>query len=247
MSGHAVVVWSVSNPDGRRLLAGVREMADYIPAADAALIAWSGNFTAYVTVNAGAMGLVPADVLEITGSRGAFDQAFTSHLAALSTSQGAREQKELTKRVLKDSIRRLVRRLQASSGVTDAQRQALGLRVVTGAGRALVPAPATRPVGVVDTSQRLRHTLRFADELLPPGRRARPANVSGCEVWQRVGDVVPVDGTGCVFIGRATRSRFVVDYLPDDAGKTAHYVLRWVTARGDAGPWSAVVSASIPR
>jgi hypothetical protein len=36
------------------------------------------------------------------------------------------------------------------------------------------------------------------------------------------------------------------DYLPGaDAGKNAHYLVRWITSRGDAGPWSETASATI--
>jgi len=30
-----------------------------------------------------------------------------------------------------------------------------------------------------------------------------------------------------------------------DAGKTAHYMLRWESARGETGPWSETASATI--
>jgi hypothetical protein len=30
-----------------------------------------------------------------------------------------------------------------------------------------------------------------------------------------------------------------------DGGKNAHYILRWVNTRGQKGPWSEVVSATI--
>jgi hypothetical protein len=43
----------------------------------------------------------------------------------------------------------------------------------------------TRPIGAVDTSQRLRHEIRFSDESTPT-RRAKPAGVMGCEIWVKV-------------------------------------------------------------
>ncbi|MCK4660107.1 MAG: hypothetical protein KAV82_11350 [Phycisphaerae bacterium] len=33
-----------------------------------------------------------------------------------------------------------------------------------------------------------------------------------------------------------TRTPYVVDYLGEDGGKTAHYILRWVATTGEKGP-----------
>jgi hypothetical protein len=41
----------------------------------------------------------------------------------------------------------------------------------------------------------------------------------------------------------------VAEQLPfdgADANKTVTYWLRWVSTRGEAGPWSAAVSATVP-
>ncbi|HVS82828.1 MAG TPA: hypothetical protein VHE60_13945 [Pyrinomonadaceae bacterium] len=82
-------------------------------------------------------------------------------------------------------IRPLVGRMQSNTSITDAQRQSLGITVRATTGTA-VGAPDTKPVGQVDTSQRLRHTLSFVDELTPTSR-AKPDGVQGCETWTEVG------------------------------------------------------------
>jgi hypothetical protein len=43
-----------------------------------------------------------------------------------------------------------------------------------------------------------------------------------------------------------TRTPYVAEYDGEDAGKPAHYMLRWVNKQGEAGPWSATVTATIP-
>ncbi len=37
----------------------------------------------------------------------------------------------------------------------------------------------------------------------------------------------------------------MVDCPREDGGKTARYVLRWVTTTGEKGPWSETASATI--
>jgi hypothetical protein len=35
------------------------------------------------------------------------------------------------------------------------------------------------------------------------------------------------------------------EFTGPDGGKTAHYMLRWLSTRGEAGPWSETASATI--
>ncbi len=109
------------------------------------------------------------------------------------------------------------------------------------------PAPTTRPVVVVDFSKRLRHTLRYADESTPP-RRARPRGAIGAEVWVKVsapGDPPPSDPGELRFLLLSTRTPAVAEFDGADGGKTAHYMVRWLSTRGEAGPWSETASATI--
>jgi hypothetical protein len=44
---------------------------------------------------------------------------------------------------------------------------------------------------------------------------------------------------------RDAASPYVAEFEGRDAGKTAYYVLRWVTTRGEKGLWSETVAATI--
>ncbi len=99
----------------------------------------------------------------------------------------------------------------------------------------------------VDFSKRLRHTLRYVDEATPT-RRARPRGVIGAEVWVKVttpGDPPPSDPGELTFLLLRTRTPAVAAFTGPDGGKTAHYMLRWLSTRGEAGPWSETASATI--
>jgi hypothetical protein len=104
--------------------------------------------------------------------------------------------------------------------------------------------PTTRPIVSVDTSQRLRHTINFTDETTP-NSRAKPAGAMGCEIWVKVGDPAPTDPAQLRFLATDTRTPYVAQYNGEDAGKVAHYMLRWVNTKGEQGPWSQTVSATI--
>jgi hypothetical protein len=42
-----------------------------------------------------------------------------------------------------------------------------------------------------------------------------------------------------------TRTPAVAEFAGPDAGKTAHYIVRWLSTRGEAGPSSETASAPI--
>ena len=55
----------------------------------------------------------------------------------------------------------------------------------------------------------------------------------------------PATPSQCAFLTLDTRTPYRADWTGADAGKIAHYLLRWVSTRGEKGPWSETVSATI--
>jgi hypothetical protein len=162
--------------------------------------------------------------------------------AAVAAAKAAKQAKDDARRAYVNAIRPLVRRLQASPAVTDAERASLGITVPNTSGS--IPAPTTRPLVAVDCGQRLQHTLRFVDEATPT-RRAKPAGVLGCEIWNKVGATGPVGEGDLRFVAVDTASPYVLNFESEDGGKTAYYWTRWVSPTGERGPWSEQASATI--
>lgn len=105
--------------------------------------------------------------------------------------------------------------------------------------------PTTRPVLILDTSERFRHTVNFADEGTPT-EKAKPAGVMGCELRVFVGATPPADPLDYDFAALDTKTPQIWEFDPADAGQLAHWVARWVNTRGEQGPWSDTVSATVP-
>lgn len=101
---------------------------------------------------------------------------------------------------------------------------------------------ASWPVARMDTSQRLQHTIHFTDSAAPT-RTAKPAGVLGAEAWVQVS--AAGDPAALTFLALDTRTPYVAQYDGADGGKTAHYLLRWVSPTGEKGPWSEMASATI--
>jgi hypothetical protein len=217
-------------------------MADFLPDNDAELVAWTTNFVTYASANLAALGLVAADLAPITTNQSAFGTAFTTNTAAQNAAQSAAAAKDAARAELESVLRALVRKIQANSAVTNAQRESLGLSL-RGMPRTTVSAPTSHPVLTVDTSQRLRHTVAFIDSVTMT--RGKPDGILGCEIWVKIGGAPPTDPSELQFLGLDTRTPYTAEFDGDDTGKTAHYMGRWVSTRTEHGPWSETASATI--
>lgn len=220
-------------------------MADYIPAPDAAFDTWQENFVTYASANLAALGLVAGDLTPVTTAQSAWKTSYPAHVAAAAAAQAARQTKDADRGGLVAAIRPLVRRLQASPSVDDAERAALGITVPEPPGP--IGPPTTNPVVTIDCGMRLQHTINFTDSATPT-KKAKPAGVLGAEIWIAilpVGTPTPTDPDDFEFVAIDTRTPYTLDFAGPDGGKNAHYILRWVNPTGEKGPWSETATATI--
>jgi hypothetical protein len=107
--------------------------------------------------------------------------------------------------------------------------------------RTPAPVPTTVPIGQVDTSRRLEHTISFTNE---DGSSAKPFGVHGCQIWYKIGTPA-VDPSELSFMFTDTSSPHIHQFNGEHVGKNVYYWLRWENTRGETGPWSDVVMATI--
>ena len=55
----------------------------------------------------------------------------------------------------------------------------------------------------------------------------------------------PVDPGELTFLAVDTRTPYMTEFDGADGNKMAHYMLRWLNPKGQTGPWSQTVSATI--
>ena len=107
-------------------------------------------------------------------------------------------------------------------------------------------APTTPPtLQKLDVSTRAIIRLFFADSTTPD-KRAKPAGVHGCDIREQTGGTAPTDPEAMAQVAIETRTPYRADYEITDIGKTVYFALRWLSTRGDPGPWSAFFSAVVP-
>jgi hypothetical protein len=127
--------------------------------------------------------------------------------------------------------------------VSNSDRLSIGLPVYDHTPTPVLP-PSTRPEMEIDFSQILTHRVFARDSELKSA--GKPKHVAGFELRRFIGGNVEPAIEDMQLIGQITRSPHILEYPSADRGQIAYYVSRWVSTRGDKGPWSEVVSATIP-
>jgi hypothetical protein len=219
-------------------------MADYLPLSDAEFDDWQSNLMTTIGSNLVQWGIPEADFDGLKLKQPVWESAWGKAANRQNRTQADVVDKDAAGTDYKKAIRSFVAQWLANNArVTDADRSRLGITVKTTT-RTPVAVPATSPVASIDFSVRLHHTIHFADEA--GGRsKAKPAGVHGCEIYVKTGSE-PKDVSEMTYLGTDTATPFTVKYNPEQAGLIVYYRLRWVSTRGEAGPWSAIVSAVVP-
>lgn len=218
-------------------------MPDFIPTADEDFSVFVNNFVNYVAAHAVNLGVAPATATALSNGLLLWTDSLAAHETAQIAATSARTVKDSARDALTIITRTTARQIQANPTVTDEVRTLMGLPVRDDT-RSKPPVPTTKPIGQVDTSQRLQHTIHWRDESMP-NSRAKPIGVRGAEIWVLVGPTPPNDPAQAHFVALDTASPYLLAHEATDAGKLAHYLLRWMNTRGEPGPWSETLSATI--
>ena len=215
-----------------------------MPRADADLGPWATKLAAGCAAHATVLGFTTPETTALTTAAENWNDAYPAHLAAQTAANTAKATKDAARVTFETLARAANAKVQAKTGVNADLKTELGLPVYDDT-PTRVAVPTSRPTLDVDSSQRLQHTLRYRDEATPTSR-AKPAGVAACEVWLFIGTTAPA-GPDAMHLQAVDKSTpYLMEFDSADAGKTAWWALRWVNTKGEHGPWSATVSATIP-
>lgn len=219
-------------------------MADYIPQNDADMNVWQGNLVEIIEPNLTVWGILENDFAAVKSIQTIWDATY----AKASNKQNRTAADVLAKDEAATEYKKVIRSFVAqwlanNTKVTDADRTRMGLTVKTGT-RTATPVPSTCPIGSIDFSVRLQHTIHFMDEASPRSK-AKPAGVHGCEIYMKVDGEAPKDASELTYVATDTATPYVVKFDGAKAGKMVYYWLRWVNTRGETGPWSITINAMV--
>lgn len=217
---------------------------DYIPRPDAEFNNWQTRFVNELRASPEAYGLKDSDLESLIHAQIDWQASYQASIESKAALDAANRGKENSRHALERPARALTQQIQKRTVTTDTQRARLGISQPAQARKA-APVPSTRPIARVDTGERLTHIIYFSDEQTPTSK-ARPEGVIGCEIWNKIGGTAPTDQKELSFVFMDPVAPHKITYTGEDAGKVAHYMLRWINTKGEAGPWSRTVSATIP-
>ena len=215
---------------------------DYIPNGDSEILEFADNFVAKIDGNETMYGLVRDDATELIALRDTSRTSYDDNLAKQSAARTSREQKDMNIKALVNKLRGLAARVQANPTTDDMMRTDLNL-TVKDTTQTPIGAPTTRPMAEVDTSVPLRHTIIFFDT--ESSTKGKPEGVKGAEIWCKIGGEATMNEDDYRYLGTDTASPYLAIHKAENVGKQAHYLLRWVNPKNEAGAWSNAVSATI--
>jgi hypothetical protein len=215
----------------------------FLPRKDAALLAWSLNFSGLISSTPTAFGLTTAQATAYAALHSSFATALAAADPAVRT-KSAVATKNAARAALKANARLLAKLIEGTASVTDSQKLALGLNVR--AAPAPIPPPATAPgLDVISVSAwtvkiRLHDTASSA-------KRGKPPGVIGAAIFTYSGTTPPADIGSWQFEGNTGRTTIDISF-PNTLAPGAKVWLTafWFNGRKQSGPTTTPVSTNLP-
>jgi len=220
------------------------DMDTYLPQNDAEFNTWQANLLEIAEPNLELWGIIAADFNKLKPLQGKWADAYAqAENKNDRTSPEVRDKEDARAAYEKELRKFYISWLSNNSRVSNSDRERMGLTVKLET-RTRISKPDTSPVGTIDFSKRMQHEIHYVDQATP-GKKAKPEGTHGCEVWMKIDGTAPVEASELSYVTTATRSPCIATFEGKSAGKTAWYWLRWVNRRGETGPWSSPVSATV--
>jgi hypothetical protein len=225
---------------------GNRMGKSYLPTSQAARLQWVQNFVGYVGTHAASVGLIPAEIADLTLLLSDLETSAAAVLPAQAQASAAVADRDAREDLLLGKVRNAVKKIQANPAVTDPMREAMKINVRKPASD--IPAPTAWPVGEPAIKGALTHDVRF--EANDTSGRGLPEGASGIELYVAVAAhdaPAPAgpDSAGMEFVGVLSSGKTARTYSAADACKVAYYCACYINGKGEKGPFGPVVGATI--
>jgi len=148
--------------------------------------------------------------------------------------------KDAARQAAEDTCRPIYARIRLDKSVDDADKIAIGVRPMK-ASYGRLPAPDTAPLLSQGALTWSAYEIAYRTQHGVTGR-AKPVGAAQLQVFRAVGETPARSVEQATYFRSVSRSPMRVEYTSADNGKVATYFARWVTRRGEVGPWSAPLS-----
>lgn len=218
-------------------------MPGFLPTKDAALLAWSLNFSTRISASPITYGLTAA----LATSYQTLHTSFANALAECDPDERNKilvAAKNAARTALKTQARFLNDLVQGTSTVTDAQKLELGLTVRQQP--TPIPPPASQPGITILATMGNTVKLRLFD-LTDSANRGKPAAVDGASVFSFVGAVAPTEEAEWNFEGVTSKTKIDIVF-PETItpGAKVWFTAFWFNQRKQNGPAATPIGCNIP-
>lgn len=217
----------------------------YMPAKLAEQVLWSANFSQQIGEPGFNVGLSEAQITAFNAVNGTLQAAWMVASDPTTRTRITVANMHTALKNMRVMAKNLVSIIQGTSTVTDGQKEALRI-TVRKTHPTPVPVPTTEPKIEVVKVNGHEVTLRLSDADRPTSK-ARPVGTMGFTLMTYVGETPSMDTQAWTLQGnRGKPTKFVVDFDQSlEPGTTVWFTAFWYNARGESGPATEPVSATI--
>lgn len=217
---------------------------DFVPRTEEDFNDWQGNYLPKLVANAVAWGIPPAVVLNNQNAGTDWTAKYAVGNDEADPTSAQRQAKNDSRKAFTLIIRSTVKQyITPNPAVTNADRLDLGV-TVPDTTRSRVPVPDHPPVQIINKIIHKQHELRITDPD-NPATKSKPKGVARINVFRYIGTAPPVNISQYSLIGSATKAKFVSKLDDEDVGKKAFYITQYENTRGERGPVSDSINATV--
>lgn len=212
----------------------------YMSRQDALALRWMLNFAHTIGARQETFKVSAEESATLQSSVEAFETAKT--LASDPATRGLRTvfMKNEARQQAERACAALYLRIKFDRTISDDDKLSAGVRIPKPAKQHVAP-PESAPLLMLMSLEPDGHILKFGLSDSSTGH-AKPEGVTSMQLFRHFEDEPGVEP---VLVGCFTRRPIRVNYEPRDNGRTVTYLARWMTRRGETGPWGNALRAPV--
>jgi hypothetical protein len=214
---------------------------DFMPKSDAEFHEWFRNFDDEISAIATPLGILPALITAVNTAYTNWQVGYVAHQTAQNAAQAAAETKDELRDAAQEAVRAVAGMLQKHPGMTDANRETLGITVRDKEPTPIPPdyvANLTPPILLLDWKQRGQVTVHFGVNPENEKRNAKPKDIAGARISYRI------ESGPWIYVADDTNSPYVHFHAITEP-TNVEYRAQWFDKKMRTGPYSETAKCTV--
>jgi len=188
-------------------------------------------------------GMTALDVANILGYQTNYTPLYAASVAKTTKNEVTTTNREENQLLFAPALVKVFNKFLINNpAISAADKLAMGIHEM-GAPGAPVPPPTQAPIVTISYDAPLQHIVKMRNAAT--NRIGKPKGVGFMEMWYKIGDPAPTGLADANLKININKSGQTITYLLSQKGMTVYFFARWVTKKGEYGPWGAYFSAVI--